>query len=547
VLRDVRADQRITVRHAGSAPVGAAGAGAAAGASGAIGAVGATPAAPVLSDATQQTALPFVHHENDFVDFDRERLMPKLLSTQGPFMAVADVNGDGLDDAFIGGAKDQPGALLMQQADGKFVATNQKLFAFDSASEDLGAVFFDADGDGDKDLYVVSGGSDYAADSRALQDRLYLNDGKGAFRKAEGALPAETISGSRVVAADFDGDGDIDLFVGGRVVPWKYGIDPQSALLRNDGRGHFTDVTAQVAPELQHVGMVTDALWTDVDHDGRLDLVVVGEWMPITIFRNTGGKLQRLKVKGLEKSDGWWNRIIAGDFTGDGRVDFVVGNLGLNSRLQATPTQPTTMVVKDFLHNGFVEQIISCYTNGVSYPLPLRDDLIKALPYLKTRFLKYQDYAGKTVNDIFTKEDLAGAVTRQAYTFATSLVRNNGDGSFTLEPLPVEAQLAPVYGLLATDVDRDGKLDLLLAGNFAGFKPDIGSTSASYGLVLRGDGKGRFTPLDATSSGFVVPGEARDIERLGTPKGAMYVVTRNNARPMAFTAGGRLQSVAGSR
>jgi hypothetical protein len=493
---------------------------------------------PLFSDVTQQTALPFVHRENDFVDFDRERLTPKLLSTQGPFMAVGDVNADGLDDAFIGGAKDQAGALMIQQPDGRFVETNQMLFERDKVSEDLGAVFFDADGDGDKDLYVVSGGSEYSADAPALQDRLYLNDGKGRFSKAEGALPAETVSGSRVVAGDFDGDGDIDLFVGGRVVPWQYGIDPRSMLLRNDGHGHFSDVTEQLAPELAHVGMVTDALWTDVDHDGRLDLVVVGEWMPITIFHNSGGTLRRMSVRGLEKSNGWWNRIIAGDFTGDGRVDFVVGNLGQNSRLQASSTQPTSMVVKDFLHNGFVEQIISCYTNGVSYPLPLRDDLIKSLPYLKTRFLKYQDYAGKTVNDIFSRDELADAVVKQAYTFATSLVKNNGDGSFTLVPLPIEAQIAPVYGVLATDFDRDGKLDLLLAGNFGGFKPEIGRMAASYGLFLRGDGKGHFTPMNESESGFLVPGEARDIERLGTRTGVSYVVTRNNDRPLVFTAGG---------
>jgi hypothetical protein len=460
--------------------------------------------------------------------------MPKLLSTQGPFMAVADVNGDGLDDAFIGGAKDQAGVLLVQQADGRFLSTNEKTLAEDKVSEDVGAVFFDADGDGDKDLYVVSGGSEYSADSPALQDRLYLNDGKGGFRKAVGAIPSETISGSRVVAGDFDGDGDIDLFVGGRVVPWKYGIDPQSVLLRNDGRGHFTDVTAQVAPELAHVGMVTDALWTDVDRDGRLDLVVVGEWMPITIFHNGGGKLRRITVKGLEKSDGWWNRIAAGDFTGDGRTDFVVGNLGLNSRIQATPTQPASMIVKDFLKNGFVEQIISCYTNGVSYPLPLRDDLIKALPYLKTRFLNYKDYAGKSVDDIFTKDDLAGATVKQAYTFATSLVKSNADGSFTLVPMPIDAQVSPVYGIQAADFDRDGKLDLLLAGNFAGFKPEIGSMSASYGLYLHGDGKGNFAPVHEAESGFMVPGEARDIERVGTRGGPLYVVTRNNDRPLVF-------------
>ncbi|MFL5560617.1 MAG: VCBS repeat-containing protein [Gemmatimonadaceae bacterium] len=518
-MHGLRADQRVTVRQDSA---------------GRVIADRPFPVAPPFADVTTATGLPFVHHENDFVDFDRERLLPKLLSTQGPCIAVADVNGDGRDDIFVGGAKDQRGSLMLQQADGRFVEASQSAFEQDKASEDLGAVFFDADGDGDKDLYVVSGGSEFSEDSPALQDRLYLNDGKGNFTKASGALPAETISGSRVVAGDYDGDGDVDLFVGGRVVPWKYGIAPRSMLLRNDGHGHFSDVTAAIAPELAHIGMVTDAVWTDVDHDGRLDLVVVGEWMPITIFHNTGTRLQRLTVKGLEKSDGWWNRIIAGDFTGDGRTDFIVGNLGTNTRLQADAQHPVSMMVKDFLHDGFVEQVISTYINGKSYPLPLRDDLIKALPFMRARFPKYSDYAGKTTSEVFTSDELAGAVVKQAYTFATSIVRQNGDGSFTLVPLPAEAQRAPVYGITAGDVDRDGKTDLLLAGNFSGFKPDIGGASGSYGLYLRGDGKGKFSAVPARESGFFVPGDARDIGRVETADGALYIVTRSNARPLVF-------------
>jgi hypothetical protein len=489
---------------------------------------------------TDSTAVDFRHRENDFVDFDRERLIPKMLSTEGPFMAVADVNGDGLDDVFIGGAKDQPGELLVQRRDGRFVKSNPGLFEQDRVSEDMGAVFFDANGDGRPDLYVVSGGSEFSDGAAALQDRLYLNDGAGGFRKAGGNLPPESVSGSRVTAGDFDGDGDVDLFVGGRVVPWRYGLDPVSTLLRNDGRGRFTDVTEQLAPELARAGMVTDALWQDVDGDGRPDLVVVGEWMPITIFRNTGGgKLKKLTTRGLEKSHGWWNRIIAGDFTGDGRVDFVVGNLGLNSRLRAGENEPVTMHVKDFDGNGFVEQIVSCYNQGVSYPLPLRDDLIKTLPFLKARYLNYKDYARQTVADIFPPSELADAVVKRAYTFATSLVRNNGDGSFTLVPLPTEAQLAPVYGILASDLDGDGATDLMLAGNFDGVKPEIGRMNSSYGLILRGDGKGHFTPLRAAASGFFVPGQARDIQRIDTARGALYVVTRNDDRALGFRPASR--------
>ena len=452
-------------------------------------------------------------------------------------LAVADVNGDGLDDIFIGGAKGQPGKLLMQRPDGRFVSTNEKLFAADAVSEDLGAVFFDADGDGHPDLYVVSGGNEFSPQSPALQDRLYLNDGRGNFRKAVGNLPVEDVSGSRVAAADYDGDGDVDLFVGGRVVPWHYGADPRSMLLQNDGHGHFTDVTKRLAPELEHVGMVTDAVWGDVDGDGRLDLVVVGEWMPITVFHNAGGgRLVRVQTPGLEHSEGWWNRIVAGDFTGHGRVDFIVGNLGLNTRLQASDAEPVTMYVKDFGGNGVTDQIVSVYNRGTSYPLAMRDELIRALPYLKTRYPRYEDYARQTVTDIFSSADLQGAVLKQARTFATALARNNGDGSFTLVPLPREAQLAPVYGITAGDVDGDGKTDLLLAGNFDGVQPELGRMSASYGLVLSGDGSGRFTPVPAARSGFVVPGQARDIQRVRTRQGVLYVVARNNDRPLIFRA-----------
>jgi hypothetical protein len=243
-----------------------------------------------------------------------------------------------------------------------------------------------------------------------------------------------------------------------------------------------------------------------------------------------------MNVRGLEKSNGWWNRIIAGDFTGHGRVDFIVGNLGLNTRLQATPAEPLTMYVKDFEHSGFVQQIISYYNKGKQYPFPLRDDLLRSLPSMKDRFPTYKDYAKQTFADVFPQKDLADAVVKNAYTFATTLVRNNGDGSFTLEPLPLEAQIAPVYGILAADIDGDGKQDLLMAGNFDGVQPQIGRMSAGYGLYLRGDGKGHFTPVRALDSGFFVPGQARDIQRVRTRNGSIYIVSRNNDRPLIFRA-----------
>jgi hypothetical protein len=523
-LRDVAANQRITIRQADSADH--------------LSPDSQPPPPSFLRDATARVSFGDPHRENPFVDFRSQPLMPMMLSTQGPLLTVADVNGDGWDDVFVGGARERPGQLLLQRPDGGFASAQQDAFGSDALSEDVGVAFFDATGDGHPDLYVVSGGSEFVETAPALQDRLYVNDGRGGFRKAADRLPSELNSGSRVVAADYDRDGDSDLFVGGRVVPRRYGIDPRSMLLENDGRGRFRDVTAQRAPDLERVGMVTDAVWHDVDDDGRPDLVVVGEWMPITVFRNAGsGRLQRVTSPGLERSHGWWTRIVAADVTGDGRTDFVVGNLGLNSRLQASETQPVTMHVMDADRNGTLEQVLSVPDGDRSLPLLLRDDLLRVVPSLRARYPDYGSYAGQTVADIFPPGAVADAVVRQAYTFATSLVRNEGDGRFALVPLPVEAQLAPVYGILPADVDADGRLDLLLAGNLDGVTPTIGPMRASYGLLLRGDGTGGFAPVEGVESGFVVPGQARDIQRVRTRQGIRYVVARNDDRAMIFEAG----------
>ena len=502
------------------------------------------PAAPpppvraLMADASGDSAaprLPFRHAENAFVDFDRERLAPRLLSTEGPALAVGDVNRDGLDDVFLGGAKNQAGAVLVQARDGRFRADSAP-FTPDAGSEDTGAALADVDGDGDLDLYVVSGGSEWDAGAPELQDRLYLNDGRGRFTRAPaGALPTEGANGSRVAAADYDGDGDTDLFVGGRAVTGRYGVSGQSLLLVNDGRGRFTNATDARAPGLAGAGMVTDAAWHDTDGDGRPELVLVGEWMPVTVFHNAGGgRLARQAVRGLEASTGWWTRVVAADVTGDGRADLVLGNVGLNSRLHASDREPVRLYVKDFDQNGITEQILTCYNEGVDYPVPLRDDLIRALPAWRARFPSYARYATQTVDSVLPPKERAGALVREARTFATSVARANADGSFTLAALPAEAQVAPVAGIVARDLNGDGATDLVLAGNFDGVRPEIGRLAAGRGLVLRGDGRGGFAPLPRAVGGFAAPGQTRDLAVVRSAGAPLLVAARNNDRPLVY-------------
>src|SRR5687768_520767 len=355
--------------------------------------------------------LDFVHHENEFVDFDRDRLIFHMLSREGPRMAKGDVNGDGLEDLYICGAKDQAGVLYEQTREGKFRKTNEGLFSKDKASEDTDALFFDADGDGDSDLYVCSGGNEFSSNSTSLIDRLYINEGKGKYIKSPQVLPSYIFeSTSCVRASDYDKDGDEDLFVGVRLKPFGYGYACKSYILENDGKGIFKDVTEQVAPGLKEAGMVTDGAWFDYDKDGDDDLVIAGEYMPVKVFSNEGNKLKEVTAAvGLSKSNGWWNRLAIVDLDGDGYEDIIGCNHGLNSRFKASESKPLQMYVGDFDSNGSVEQIICTYNGEKSYPMVLKHDLVSVIPSLKKKYLKYESYKGQTVEDIFTKEQLSEA------------------------------------------------------------------------------------------------------------------------------------------
>jgi len=495
-------------------------------------------APPMFADVTAKTGVDFKHEEDTFYDYSREPLMPHLLSTEGPRLAVADVNGDGLDDFYVGGAKWQPGKLFIQQHDGTFRASAQPAFEADSLSEDIGASFFDANGDGRQDLLVVSGGNEFWGEQDALRPRLYLNDGRGNFKRARDALPNIFENGSCVAVGDFNGDGRPDLFIGSRVVSKSYGMIPRSHLLENDGTGRFTDVTLEKAPALSEAGMVSSATWIDYDHDGKLDLVVVGEWMPVRVFHQENGKLvDRTKEAGLSGTNGWWNSVEAVDLRGNGRRDLVLGNLGLNSYLHASPKEPARLYVSDFSHSGGgnLEQILTSYKNGVSYPVAGRDELLKKIPSLRGKYPSYKDFGASRVEDIFPAADLSQAQVREAYTFASAVALNNGNGTFTLQPLPLEAQFAPIYASLAGDFDGDGKTDLLVGGNFYGVIPVLGRYDASYGLLLRGDGKGGFTAVDMAESNLVIDGQVRDMKMLRGPKGErLIVVARNNDKVMVL-------------
>ncbi|HVU59027.1 MAG TPA: VCBS repeat-containing protein [Puia sp.] len=474
----------------------------------------------------------YVHRENAFNDFALQPLMPGYLSRQGPCMAKGDIDKDGREDLFIGGAKGQASQVFVWRPDGGLVVSPQPAIARDSGSEVVSAIFLDANGDGYADLYAASGGYEFQEGDAALQDHLYLNDGKGRFYPAPGALPEMRFSKGCVRAGDIDGDGHMDLFVGGRVVPGKYPMTPRSMLLLNDGKGRFRDVTEELAPALQHIGMVTDAVWMDIDRDGWDDLVLVGEWMPIKVFHNEKGRLKDVSDDYIKfSSAGWWNALAAEDLDGDGDKDLVVGNTGLNTQFKVSDREPMCMYYKDFDGNGILDPILCYYIGGVEYPAIFRDDMMDQLPMLKKRYIEYSAYADARITDIFSPQQLSDAGVLKADCMETVVLENRGKEGFVKKPLPVEAQYAPVYAIRAGDVDGDGKKDLILAGNNSWSRIRFGRYKANHGVVLKGDGHLGFSYMPQWKSGLDIRDDVRSMEWVG-PK---LMVGGNDAPLRAYT------------
>jgi hypothetical protein len=487
---------------------------------------------PVFS-AADNTGPEFIHRENDFSDFDRDRLLFNMVSNEGPCVCVGDVNNDNRDDVYIGGAHGQPGSLFVQSASGKFEKISQATFDNDKDSEDTSCAFFDANKDGRLDLYVTSGGSEFSTSSIALADRLYINDGINIFKKSPQILPVSLAfeSTNTVAPCDYDQDGDVDLFVGVRLIPFLYGVPGNGYLLSNDGHGNFTNISLTHAPQLSKLGLITDATWADINKDGWQDLLIAGEWMPLKVFINENGKLtDKSSSLGFEKSNGWYQAIAVSDLNGDGWPDLAAGNHGLNSRFKASATKPVSMYINDFDQNGTVEHITTQYYKGVAYPLVLRHDLVSQIPSLKKKYLHFRDYKEQTITDIFTPQQMERALVLNAFTLETAVWINQRGEKFVRQSLPVEAQFAPVYEILMDDFDNDDKPDILLGGNLYRAKPETGIYDGSYGLVLKGVGDGTFVSLSPSQSGVSVKGEIRALEKIRVKNNKYIIIGINNDR-----------------
>lgn len=469
------------------------------------------------------TNITYKHRENEFIDFKIQPLLPRAYSADGPALAIDDVNKDGLNDIFVGGAKDQAAELWVQLKNGQYKKLPIQDFIQDAASEDVGAEFIDADNDGDQDLYVVSGGYEFEVGDKKLQDRLYLNDGHGNYRRTRNALPDSRESGSCVKPIDFDVDGDLDLFIGGRIVHGRYPENPKSTLLINNGKGIFSDQSNII---LKPLGMVTDALWTDLNGDNRPDLIVVGEWMPIQFLLQENGQLVDKTNTYLKNSPpGWWNCIAQADLDHDNDLDLVIGNVGLNNQMKATSNRPVTLQYADFDNNGSIDPILSHFIQGKNFPYANRDELNDQLPIMKKRFLSYGSYSAATTENLFSEEELRMSKTLTATSFETLVLINQHNTSFQIQALPIQAQFAPVIALALADVNHDGNLDIITGGNESRTRVRTGKLSGNPGFVFLGNGNGTFNYLSPTLSGIH---EANvDIRKIKINDGHLYMSTND--------------------
>lgn len=490
---------------------------------------------PIFEEISDALGVKFRHKENEFDDFIKEILLPHKNSQHGPHISVADVNADGLDDFFVGGAAQQAAGLLIQNEDGSFRKSSEQTWTKDKGNEDINSLFFDADQDGDQDLYVVSGGNEFPELHPALQDRLYLNNGQGQFTKDRNALPNITSSGSVVIDIDLDQDGDLDLFVGGRMIPGKYPLPDKSFILINEG-GKFKNQTAQFAPELNDIGMVTTAIANDIDKDGKQDLIIAGEWMSIRILKNSGTQLTDVTPDELAKYQGWWSSIAAGDFDNDGDDDFIVGNLGKNYKYKASQKAPFHIYGHDFDKSGSIDIVLGYFNDGICYPVRGRECSSQQMPFIKDKFPTYNAFATAELKDVYG-EALNEAYHRQATHFASVFLKNEGNGQFKVEDLPVEAQISCINGIVVDDFNNDGQTDALLAGNLFVSEVETPRADAGVGVCLLGDGKGSFQPMSVVESGFYAPGDVKDLKKIEIKnKGKAILVANNDAEIQAFLA-----------
>ncbi|HKZ65438.1 MAG TPA: FG-GAP-like repeat-containing protein, partial [Chitinophagaceae bacterium] len=476
-----------------------------------------------MIDITKDVDLNYLHQENNFIEFDREPLIPHMVSTEGPALAVADINHDGLEDVFIGNARDKKSGVFLQHSSGKFLKTEQPVLNADSIYEDIDASWIDVNNDGNTDLIVASGGNEFFGGDPHNTPRVYLNDGNANFSKLSNAFDRLYLTASCIVPYDFNGDGYPDLFLGARAVPWAYGQVPQSYLLQNDKTGKFKDVTASYSGELPNIGFVTQALWFDIDKDGDNDLLLSLEWGGICAFINDKTKFTK---KLLTNKKGWWNFILPVDADLDGDIDIIAGNLGLNSRLKASEKEPVRLYYNDYDGNGKKEQLLTYYLGGKKIPFANKAELEKQVPVLKKKFLYAEDFAKATLPDLFTSEKIDNATVLTADYFSNALLTNNGNLQFETKALPQAAQLTPFKDAVIVNANNDSLPDILLMGNYYGNNIEMGRYDADYGTILVNKGKGLFA--GESLNGLAIKGEVRHIRKININKQPAYILALNN-------------------